>query len=233
MTCSEVITFLESKGSPENIAGMARFGISSNGTLGVSVPVVRELAKKLKKNHSLAVELWETEIHEARLLAGFIADPKKMTEEEMESWVVGFDSWDICDQVCTNCFNYTPWAFKKAEEWCHREEEFVRRAGFVIQVGISVHLKKVEDERLLPFFDLMVTYSDDNRNFVKKAINWSLRTLGKRSAFLFATAVHIAAELKTMESPSARWIGSDAFRELIEKEQNGTLPFLRLRVAGR
>lgn len=229
MTSSDLIEELKSKANPAAVAGMARFGINPEGTLGISVPEIRELAGKVKKNHQVALDLWESGIHEARLLAIFTADPKQMTEAEMENWAREFDSWDVCDQACTNLFNYTPFAWKKAEEWCFRDREFERRAGFALQVGLAVHLKREPDSRFLPFFDLIAMASEDNRNFVRKAVNWSLRTLGKRSQVLFDEALRVSLHLKQAESGSARWIGSDAWRELTGKQDQGTLPFQRRR----
>jgi len=231
MTASDLIEELKRLADPGAVAGMARFGINPEGTLGVSVPEIRKMAGKVKKNHPVALGLWESGIHEARLLAIFTADPKQMTESELEIWVGEFDSWDVCDQACTNLFPYTPFAWKKAGEWCFREREFERRAGFALQVGLAVHLKKEPDSRYLPFFDLIAMASEDNRNFVRKAVNWSLRTLGKRSQMLFDEAVRVSSHLKQAESSTARWIGSDAWRELTGKQNQGTLPFLRKKMA--
>jgi 3-methyladenine DNA glycosylase AlkD len=178
------------------------------------MPVVRELGKRVGKNHTLAEELWSSEIHEARILAGLVDDPKQVTEEQMERWAIDFDSWDVCDQVCSNLFDRTPFAYKKALEWSEREEEFVKRAGFVLMAALSTHDKKAPDEKLLPFFDIILREANDDRNFVKKAVNWALRGLGKRSKFLNQHAIETAHKMAEIDSKAARWNASDTLREL-------------------
>jgi 3-methyladenine DNA glycosylase AlkD len=214
MNTAEIVRKLKSMRNEKNIRGMARFGINPNNTFGVSIPLLRNLAKKIGKNHTLALELWKTGIHEARLLAGFIGNPKLITENQMEAWVRDFDSWDVCDQVCSNLFDQTPFAWQKAAEWPHRKEEFVRRAGFVMMAALSVHDKNAKDEDFIKFFPLIKKYSTDERNFVRKAVNWALRQIGKRNQNLNKRALLLATELLKLESKSARWIASDAIREL-------------------
>ncbi|MFH1386916.1 MAG: DNA alkylation repair protein, partial [bacterium] len=169
----EIIQELKKHSSPKNIAGMARFGINPKNTQGISIPILRGMAKKIGKDHQLAAELWQTKIHEARLLAGFIDDHKLVTTKQMEKWARDFDSWDICDQVCSNLFDKTPYAYQKAKQWTKSNKEFVRRAGFVMMACLAVHDKKAPDEKFLPFFLLIEKYSTDERNFVKKAVNWA------------------------------------------------------------
>ncbi len=210
----EIIAGIKSLANPKNVAGMARFGINPTNTYGVSIPVLRKMAREIGKNHELALELWETGIHEARMLACFIDRPDMITGEQMESWVKDFDSWDVCDQCCGNLFDRTRFAHKKAVEWCGREEEFVRRAGFVLMACLAVHDKKAGDQAFIEFLPLIKTHSGDERNYVKKAVNWALRQIGKRNRNLNNAAIKTAEEIKQLDSKSARWIASDALREL-------------------
>ena len=195
---------------------MARYGINVSNALGVPLPVLRKLAKEFGKNHSLAIELWQTQIHEIRILATIVADAKQVTDTLMEQWVKDFDSWDICDGCCNNLFNRTPLAHDKARTWAARDEEFVRRAGFVLMATLAVHDKKASNQQFSNYFSLIQQYSVDERNLVKKAVNWALRQIGKRNMVLNSKAVELAARLKQSASRSARWIGSDAWRELTD-----------------
>lgn len=216
-----ILTRLRSQANPLNIAGMARYGISTDNTLGVSMPALRALAKEIGRDHELALSLWSSGIHEARILAGLIDDPRLVTETQMEQWVADFDSWDVCDQVCSNLFDATPFAYEKAVTWACRKEEFVKRAGFVLMAALSVHDKKAGDDVFEPFFALIVRESTDGRNFVKKAVNWAVRQIGKRNALLNARAIAVAEEVQMVDAPSARWIAADALRELTgEKVQS-------------
>jgi 3-methyladenine DNA glycosylase AlkD len=217
MRIKGVIRNLRSMSNPKNVEGMARFGISSKNTLGVSIPILRKMGKEIGKDHLLAQKLWNSGIHEARLLAGFIDDPKLVNEKQMESWVEDFDSWDICDQVCSNLFDKTPYAYKKAFEWSKRKEEFVKRAGFVLMACLAVHDKKADDVKLLQFLPVIKRESTDERNFVRKAVNWALRQIGKRNRNLQKHAIKTAREIMKMDSKSSRWIASDAIRELDSK----------------
>lgn len=220
MECSEIVSYLHSQANPANVAGMARFGISSTGTLGVNIPVLRHLAKAHRRNHALALELWQTGIHEARILATLVDDPHQVTTAQMEAWVRDIDSWDVCDQCCANLFAKTDFAWDTAVEWSSRSEEFVKRAGFVLMARLAVQEKKASPERFQPFFALMRREAVDERNFVKKAINWALREIGKRKDAQAARS--LAEELAGMESRSARWIGRDALREF-DRKGIGTL----------
>ncbi len=196
-----------------NKLSMSRFGINTNTALGISIPEIRKMAKAYLNNHDIALELWSSNIHEARLLACFIDNPSKITEKQMENWVKDFDSWDICDQVCV-LFAKTPFAFNKAMEWVKRETEFERRAGFVLMAALAVHDKKMKDACFIEFFPIIENYAFDERNFVKKAINWALRQIGKRNLSLNKKAIELALILKNQSIKTARWIGSDALREL-------------------
>ena len=212
-----IVTQLKSLSNPHNVAGMARFGINPNNTLGINIPTLRTLAKTIGKDHTLAVGLWKTGIHEARNLAGLIDDPKKVTPGQMDEWIADFDSWDVCDLVCMNLFDKMPNAFAKAKEWTSHNPEYERRAGFAMMAALAVHDKKATDKDFLQFFPLIEKYADDQRNFVKKAVNWALRQIGKRNTDLCKRAMFLSEKLKKRKEPSARWIGSDAYRELALK----------------
>src|SRR2546421_905161 len=214
MTLEQVIALLHQPVSPQAVQDMARFGISSTQPLGVSIPVLRRIAKDIGRNHPLVLELWRSGLHEARILASMIADPRLVSPEQMEEWVNDFDSWDVCDQVCGNLFDKTPYAYQKAMEWCHREQEFVRRAGFVLMAELAVHDKRALDEAFVPFFPLIKQYAVDERNFLKKAVNWALRQIGERNKHPLAIPVEGAQAIRHLDSRAARWIGSDALKEL-------------------
>ena len=214
MQYNDIIGKLKSLSDPEAVKGMARFGINPENTYGVSIPNLRKIAKETGANHALAQQLWASGIHEARLLASFIDEPGMVTEVQMESWVKDFDSWDVCDQCCSNLFDKTKFAHRKADEWSKREEEFIKRAGFVLMAALAVHDKKAEDEDFLKFLPIIKRESTDSRNFVKKAVNWALRQIGKRNLNLNKMAAKTAEEIQQIDSKSARWIASDAIREL-------------------
>ncbi|MFH1404215.1 MAG: DNA alkylation repair protein [Candidatus Altiarchaeota archaeon] len=216
MKPDEVLRKLRSHANPVNVEGMARFGINPENTLGVPIPALRRMAKEIGKDHGLAQSIWTSGIHEARILAGMIEDPGKVTERQMESWVSDFDSWDVCDQCCMNLFDKTVYAHGKAAEWSARREEFVKRAGFALMASLAVHDKKASDKDFEKFLPIIKRESGDERNFVKKAVNWALRQIGKRNASLNRKAVKTAGEIGGMDSKSARWIASDALRELTD-----------------
>lgn len=218
MKYREVIKKLKSLSNPKNVAGMARFGINPKNTLGISVYVLRDIAKKIGKSHKLAQQLWDSEIHEARILAGFIDKPSEVTERQMEKWVRDFDSWDVCDQVCGNLFDKTKFAYKKAFEWSKRKEEFVKRAGFVLMATLSVHDKNSKDKDFDKFFPIIKKHSIDERNFVKKAVNWALRQIGKRNLNLNKKAVKFAKEIQKNNHRTAKWIATDAIKELTSEK---------------
>ena len=217
MKYDDIIKKLKSLSNPKAVEGMARFGINPKNTFGVSIPNLRKIAKEAGTNHYLAQRLWSSGIHEARILASMIGDPLMVTEQQMESWVGNFDSWDVCDQCCSNLFDKTKFAYKKAIEWTKRNEEFVKRAGFVLMAVLAVHDKKAKDERFLKFLPIMKRESTDERNYVKKAVNWSLRQIGKRNLNLNKMALKTAKEIKMLDSRTAAWVASDALRELESK----------------
>jgi 3-methyladenine DNA glycosylase AlkD len=214
MTRDQILVILEQHANVQVVQGMAKFGIRPAHTLGISIPTLRKIARETGRNHSLALELWSTGIHEARILASMIAEPQLVSPQQMEDWVNDFDTWDVSDQVCGNLFDKTPHAYQKAIEWCHPEPEFVRRAGFVMMAELAVHDKQAPDEAFLPFFPLIQQYAIDERNFVKKAVNWALRQIGKRNSNLRVLAIERAETIMQIDSKAARWIAKDALKEL-------------------
>jgi 3-methyladenine DNA glycosylase AlkD len=218
MQCHEVIRRLRSLASPDNAVGMARYGINTRNALGISIYTLRNIAKEIGTDHTLALDLWKSGVHEARILASIIDDSSQVTEAQMERWVREFDSWDVCDQVTGNLFDKTPFAYRKAAEWSRREEEFVKRAGFAVMAALAVQDKQASDEALTAFLPLIREQAHDERNFVKKAVNWALRNIGKRNITLNTRAIALADEFSRSESRAARWIGSDAYRELTSEK---------------
>ena len=214
MQFESIINELESLSNPEDVEGRARFGINHTKTYGVRMPELRRIAKTAGKDHELAEKLWNAGYGETKILAGLVEDPKMVTEDQMENWVSGFDSWDVCDQCCINLFRKTPFARQKVFEWSIREEEFVKRAAFAMIAVLAVHDKKAEDKEFEEFFSLIIRESSDSRNFVKKAVNWALRQIGKRNLNLNKRAIEVAEEISTIDSKSAKWIAADAIREL-------------------
>ncbi|MGD0477465.1 MAG: DNA alkylation repair protein [Nitrososphaerales archaeon] len=218
MEAREIIAELRSMGNPVAREEMSRFGIVTGRALGVSMPVLRNLAKNVGRNHLLAEELWKSGIHEARILAAMVDEPSAVTERQMENWVADFDSWDICDGCCGSLFDKTPFAYAKALEWSERGEEFVKRAGYVLMAELAVHDKWASDADFLGFFPAILKGSSDGRNFVKKAVNWALRQIGKRNRKLNREAVKLAGRIARLESSSARWVAADAKRELLSDQ---------------
>ena len=217
MTYRQVIDSLNALANPANVAGMARYGISPKGTLGVSMPALRKMAKQIGRRHELADKLWRSATHEARILAALTDDPGKVTDEQMDRWVQDFDSWDVCDQLCSNLFSRTALAREKAAAWSGRPETFVKRAGFVLMACLAVHDKKADDALFVGFLPLIVREAGDDRNFVKKAVNWALRQIGKRNPILNRLSVETAREIQKINAKSARWIAADALRELTDE----------------
>lgn len=209
-----ILTEFHSHANPKNVEGMARFGIVSSNVLGLSMPFLRARAKAIGKDHALALELWSTTVYEARLLAAFIADPNRMTKRLMSTWAKDFDNWAICDGVCIHLFRKTSFAHEMAVKWSKQERAFLKRAGFVMMATLAVHDKGAPDKTFIPYLRMIARASDDDRNFVKKAVNWTLRQIGKRSAILNKAAIKTAEKIKRMNSTSARWIAADALREL-------------------
>jgi len=206
---------------------MAKYGMAVEQRLGVSVPDMRKIAKEVGRDHNLALKLWQTGIAEAKIVAALIDDPEKLTEEQMDAWVKDINSWDVCDQVCMNLFDKSPLAWKKIIDWSERDEEFVKRAAFSLIACLAWHDKKSEDERFTRLLPVIVKCANDDRNYVKKAVNWALRHIGKRNLNLNRIAINSAKEIKRIDSRAARWIASDAIRELeseaVQKRLKGNL----------
>ncbi|HWB24537.1 MAG TPA: DNA alkylation repair protein [Chitinophagaceae bacterium] len=210
----EVVTLLREEGIPANLEGMRRFGIDTTHALGIPVPVLRGIARQIKKDHALALQLWDTGIHEARILASMIDDPALVTEAQINTWVKDFASWDVCDQVCGNLFDRTPFAVKKVKEFSSSKKEFIKRAAFSLVAGYATHNKKAEDKVFIAFLAIIDREAWDNRNFVKKAVNWALRGIGKRNAALNKEAIKTAERILLQQTAAAKWIARDALREL-------------------
>ncbi len=213
-TSQDILNDLRGMATPEHLAKMAHFGINTGRALGVTVKDLRAYAKGMAKDNVLAGELWQTGVHEARLLACLVAEPKKLERGLMDDWATDMDSWDICDICCMNLFRRHPEAYEIAVEWSRRPEEFVRRAGLVLMTTLAVHDKKAPDYHFIRLLPHITAQAADERGYVKKAVSWALRQIGKRNLALNAAAIHAAEELKTLDSPSARWIASDVLREL-------------------
>jgi 3-methyladenine DNA glycosylase AlkD len=233
MKLEEILTHFESNKNDANREGMSRYGITVDKAFGLSMVDLRSMARTIGKDHQLALDLWETGFHESRILATIIDIPAKVTEDQMERWVGGFDSWDVCDQCCSNLFSRTPYAVKKAKEWAIREEEYVKRAGFVMMAALAVHDKKAEDGLFIDFLKLIDSdAADDDRPFVRKAVNWALRQIGKRNASLLEEAVRTAESVRSRGTKSARWIASDALRELQSEKTTAMVKKRKVRPSG-
>ncbi len=229
MQYDDILKKLKGLSDPKAVDGMARFGINPENTLGVSIPNLRKIAKETGIDHALAQQLWASGIHEARILASMVDDPKRTTEEQMESWVKDFDSWDVCDGCCMNLFEKTRFAYQKAVEWSSNDEEFIKRAGFVLMARLAVSDKRADNKQFELFFPIIKREASDSRNFVKKAVNWALRQIGKRNLNLNGKALATAKEIQEIDSKSARWVATDAIRELtsqavVERLQAKTHP---------
>jgi 3-methyladenine DNA glycosylase AlkD len=210
-----ILTELYSKANPKNVEEMKRFGIkSTNNVLGVSAKPLFAIAKQIGTNQEQALELWKTGIYDARILSTLIADPQKIKKSTINAWAKDFDNWAICDCACMHCFRDTPFAHDLAVKWVKRKEEFVRRAGFTMIATLCVNDKKAEDKVFLKYLPLIKKYATDDRTYVRKAVNWALRQIGKRSLKLNPHAIKMAEEIHKINSPSAKWIASDALREL-------------------
>ena len=214
MMLENIVDEIKRKGIPKALDDMSRFRIQTNQAFGVSIPELRKLARSTGTNHELARELWKTGYQEARILATMIDDPARVTEDQMEEWAVGFDSWDLVDNCCGNLFDKTPFAVAKAHEWSKRSEEYIKRAGFVLMAELAVHDKGASNKTFLGFLPVIVREASDERNFVKKALNWALRQIGKRNAMLNKAAIRTSKTIKDSGSKSAKWIAADALREL-------------------
>src|SRR5262245_32188401 len=226
MNADEILTWLERKGSKRNVEGLARYGIAAPRAFGVPVGTLLKLAKPLGKDHALAGQLWKSGWYEARLLAAMLDDPKQVTRGQMNAWAKDFDNWGVCDTVCWHLFDYTPYAWEKLRAWSTSPHEFVKRASFAMMAGQAGHNKTATDAEFLTLLPLIEKGALDDRNFVKKAVNWALRRIGGRSPALNAAVMALAKRLSESDQPSARWVGKDALRDL-------SRPLVRARLARR
>ena len=215
---------LRAHARPDQLAGMARFGLTGEGRLGLSVPVMRQLGREIGRDHGLALQLAASGVPDAQILAAFVAEPARLTVAEMNAWVASLAAWDTCDQACTNAFARSPLAWGRVPVWAARRPEFERRAAFALLAALAVHDKAAEDARFLAALPLVEAAADDERNFVRKAVNWALRQIGKRNPALCAAAIACGETLRERHSRSARWIAADALRELRARPNPDRLP---------
>lgn len=213
-TVGSVMAWIRKTGSPKVRAGMTRFGIPNDHAVGIPVGVLRAEAKRIGRNHPLAMQLWKTGSYEAQLLASMVADPAKLTSAQMESWCRDFDNWGTVDTACFTLFDRSPQAWKMIPKWVKANGEFQKRAGFVLMACLAAHDKQAPDAAFLEFFPLIEKGASDDRNFVKKGVSWALRHVGHRNAALHAAAVKAATKLSKSEDATERWIGRDALRDI-------------------
>jgi 3-methyladenine DNA glycosylase AlkD len=213
-TAKRVLRELKRLGEPRNVEGMARFGIVAKNVYGVSKPKLDGMARKIGRNHALGLDLWETGNHDARILAGLVAERKLVTSRQMERWVRDFDNWDVCDGTCCHLFVFATPAWQKAHSWSRRKKEFEKRAGFALAAFLACHDKKAVDAEFQKYLEVIEREAWDDRNFVRKAVNWALRNIGKRNLALNRAAVASAERIAMQNSRAARWIAADALREL-------------------
>lgn len=215
MNKDEVLKWLERKGTRRYLEGMARYGIQTDRRVfGVSVGTMQSLAKKLGKDHALATALWKSGCYEGQMLAALVDDPQRVTRSQMNAWAADFDNWATCDTACFHLFDRTPFAWEKARQWSTSRREFVKRAGFALMASLTVHSKSAPDTEFLLLLPLIEQGAHDERNFVKKSVNWALRSIGKRSLALNKAAIATAKRLAQSDEASCRWVGKDALREL-------------------
>jgi 3-methyladenine DNA glycosylase AlkD len=210
----DVVRTLDRLGDRSRLEGMARFGIDTTRAVGVTVAELRRLARDLGHDHELAAALWASGVHEGRLLASLVDEPAMVSEAQMEAWVAHLDSWDVCDGVCGNLFDRTPFALDKAVEWSTREPDFQKRAAFALMASAAVHRKDLPDAAFASLLPVIRAQAIDERNYVKKAVSWALRQIGKRSSGLNSQAVRTAEQIERIDSRAARWVARDALREL-------------------
>src|SRR3989440_4107416 len=212
--CARALRELRALGEQRNIDGMARFGIRAKVVYGVAKPKMDELARRIGKNHDLALELWATGVHDARILAGMIDEPGLVSALQMERWVRDFDNWDVCDGTCCHLFVFAAPAWAKAIEWSRRKKEFEKRAGFALMAYLAYRDKSAPDAKYQRLFSIIRREARDERNYVRKAVNWALRQIGKRNLKLNRVAIQEAVRICKIDSRAARWIATDALREL-------------------
>lgn len=214
LTKEEILTRLRAKAQPDQLAGMARFGMKTENRLGIQMPELRRLGKEIGKNHQLGIELWQSGIVEARIVAGIVMEPEKLTEQQMDGMVNDIDSWDIGDQTCMNLFEKTPYAWKKIHEWSNCKEEFVKRTAYGLIACLAWHNKTANDEEFRVLFPVLAYGAQDSRKSVQKAVSWAIRNIGKRNVLLNRDAIQLAKEIHETHTKPARWVSSDVLREL-------------------
>ncbi len=213
-TCARALAELRRLGEKRNVEGMARFGIVAKVVYGVAKPKMDELARRIGRDHQLALELWDTGVHDARILAGMIDEPAKVTTAQMNRWVRDFDNWDVCDGTCCHLFVFADPAWDRAREWTKHTAEFEKRAGFALLAYLAYRDKTAKDTQYRKVLPILLREAHDGRNFVRKAVNWALRNIGKRNLQLNRAAIQTAERMKRTDSRAARWIAADALREL-------------------
>jgi 3-methyladenine DNA glycosylase AlkD len=211
-----VLAELKSLANPENVAGMARFGITGKRVLGVPVVQLRAIAKRLGRCQPLAERLWASGILEARILAAFVAEPKRLTRRLAHAWARDFECWADCDGLCIHLFRKTPFAHELAVTWSGRRQELVKRAGFTMMATLAVHDKAAPDAIFESYLERVAAAATDDRHNVKKGVNWALRQIGKRNPALRRAAIRKARQIRALDSRAARWIAADALRELLK-----------------
>jgi 3-methyladenine DNA glycosylase AlkD len=214
MDKDDVLSWLEKRGSQRNVEGMARYGIRATRAFGVSMGTMKPLVKRLGRDHALADALWKSGWFEGRMLAALIDDPARVTRRQMNAWASGFENWADCDTTCFHLFDKTPFAYEKARQWSASPREFVKRAAFALIASLALHDKAAPDARFRAMLPVIERGARDDRNFVKKAVSWALRGIGNRSQSLHAAALAVAARLAMSTTPSCRWVGKDAQRDL-------------------
>ena len=216
---AEVLAFLQRKGSRRNVAGLARYGIKAARAFGVPMGTLLALARRIGKDHALALELWESGWYEARLLAALVDDPEQVTRRQMNAWAASFENWGDCDTVCFKLFDQTPFAWEQARKWTGSPREFVKRGGFVLMACLALHDKSASDKQFLSLLPLIEKGARDDRNFVMKGVNWALRAIGRRNRALNTAGVKVAQRLASSEEASCRWVGKDALRQMTRRAQ--------------
>lgn len=214
MEINKLLDLLNEMGDKKSLPFMAKYGINAENALGIKIPALRKLSCQIGKNHQLAIQLWAENYHEGKILASMLASPSESTPQLMDLWNKSFNSWDLCDQCCMNLFEKTAFAWGKAVDWCNREPEFEKRAGYVLISRLAVSDKNAPDEKFEQFYPLLLTGSTDQRNFVKKAVNWAIRQIGKRNVLLNKKMIELSLQLLGTDNSTARWIATDAMREL-------------------
>ncbi len=213
-TCEEILAKLKAKARPDQLAGMARYGIKTENRLGIQMPELRKLAKEIGKDHGLSMQLWQTGVEDARILASMVAEPEKLTSQQMDKMVSDVDSWDVGDQVSMNLFEKTSLAWQKVMEWSQQEEEFVKRTAYGLIACLAWHSKTASDQQFMDVFPIIAHGAQDSRKSIQKAVSWALRNIGKRNENLNQRAVILARQIHETATKPAKWVGSDVLREL-------------------